>query len=102
MHLPYPLGMLGGYCFDILSKVISKKYAVSYACTAPQFDETKLHDSGVVAQYILFYRDWSVYFNKNLYMIRNTILLLFPSNLRTDYRYCRYWLVSVINNTNSY
>lgn len=57
VHLPYPLGMLGGYCFDILSKVISKKYAVSYACTAPQFDETKLHDSGVVAPYILFYRD---------------------------------------------
>ncbi|MCV5633030.1 N-acetyl-alpha-D-glucosaminyl-diphospho-ditrans,octacis-undecaprenol 4-epimerase, partial [Escherichia coli] len=29
MHLPYPLGMLGGYCFDILSKITGKKYAVS-------------------------------------------------------------------------
>lgn len=94
--------MLGGYCFDILSKAISKKYAVSSACTVPQFDETKLHNSGVVAPYILYYRDWSVYFNTNLHMIRNTILLLFLSNLRSDYRYCRHWLVSVINNTNSY
>lgn len=24
MHLPYPLGMLGGYCFDILSKITGK------------------------------------------------------------------------------
>lgn len=29
VHLPYPLGMLGGYCFDILSKITGKKYAVS-------------------------------------------------------------------------
>ncbi|STJ19293.1 UDP-N-acetylglucosamine 4-epimerase (UDP-GlcNAc 4-epimerase) [Escherichia coli] len=25
MHLPYPLGMLGGYCFDILSKNYGQK-----------------------------------------------------------------------------
>lgn len=52
MHLPYPLGMLGGYCFDILSKITGKKYAVSSVrvkkfCATTQFDATKVHSSGL-------------------------------------------------------
>ncbi|EFA9598189.1 NAD-dependent epimerase/dehydratase family protein [Escherichia coli] len=58
MHLPYPLGMLGGYCFDILSKIMGKKYAVSSVrvkkfCATTQFDATKVHSSGFVAPYTL-------------------------------------------------
>ncbi|ESP44848.1 NAD-dependent epimerase/dehydratase family protein [Escherichia coli] len=58
MHLPYPLGMLGGYCFDILSKITGKKYAISSVrvkkfCATTQFDATKVHSSGFVAPYTL-------------------------------------------------
>ncbi|CCJ75931.1 NAD-dependent epimerase/dehydratase family protein [Cronobacter muytjensii] len=58
VHLPYPIGMLGGYCFDILSKVTGKKYAVSAVrvkkfCATTQFDATKVHQSGFVAPFTL-------------------------------------------------
>lgn len=58
VHLPYPLGMLGGYCFDILSKVTGKKYAISSVrvkkfCATTQFDATKVHNCGFVAPYSL-------------------------------------------------
>ncbi|GAL57493.1 putative UDP-N-acetylglucosamine 4-epimerase [Pseudescherichia vulneris NBRC 102420] len=58
VHLPYPLGMLGGYCFDILSKVTGKKYAISSVrvkkfCATTQFDATKVHGSGFNAPYTL-------------------------------------------------
>ncbi|EJC1152416.1 NAD-dependent epimerase/dehydratase family protein [Cronobacter sakazakii] len=58
VHLPYPLGMLGGYCFDILSKITGKKYAVSAVrvkkfCATTQFDATKVHQSGFIAPYTL-------------------------------------------------
>lgn len=58
VHLPYPLGMLGGYCFDILSKVTGKKYAISSVrvkkfCATTQFDATKVHTSGFEAPYTL-------------------------------------------------
>lgn len=58
VHLPYPLGMLGGYCFDILSKVTKKKYAISSVrvkkfCATTQFDATKVHSSGFKAPYTL-------------------------------------------------
>ncbi len=57
-HLPYAVGMLGGYCFDILSKVTGKKFAVSSVrvkkfCATTQFDATKVHNSGFVAPYSL-------------------------------------------------
>lgn len=47
-HLPDPLGMLGGYCSDVLNKITSTKYAVSSVrvknfCETTQFDATKLH-----------------------------------------------------------
>lgn len=58
VHLPYALGMFGGYCFDILSKVTGKKYAISSVrvkkfCATTQFDATKVHHSGFRAPYTL-------------------------------------------------
>lgn len=58
VHLPYPLGMLGGFCFDVLSKITGKKYAISSVrvkkfCATTQFDATKVHSSGFVAPYTL-------------------------------------------------
>ena len=58
VHLPYPLGMLGGYCFDILSKVTGKKYSISSVrvkkfCATTQFDASKVHNSGFEAPYSL-------------------------------------------------
>ncbi|WP_449555180.1 NAD-dependent epimerase/dehydratase family protein [Lelliottia amnigena] len=58
VHLPYALGMLGGYCFDILSKVTGKKYAISAVrvkkfCATTQFDASKVHASGFKAPYSL-------------------------------------------------
>lgn len=58
VHLPYLVGMLGGYCFDILSKITRKKYAISSVrvkkfCATTQFDATKVHNSGFVAPYNL-------------------------------------------------
>ncbi len=29
IRVPYPIGILGGYCFDILSKVTGKEFPVS-------------------------------------------------------------------------
>ncbi|HED3064141.1 TPA: NAD-dependent epimerase/dehydratase family protein [Kluyvera ascorbata] len=58
VHLPYFSGMLGGYCFDILSKITRKKFAVSSVrvkkfCATTQFDATKVHNSGFVAPFTL-------------------------------------------------
>ncbi|BBS37898.1 NAD-dependent epimerase/dehydratase family protein [Enterobacter sp. LM3] len=58
VHLPYPLGMVGGYCFDILSKITGKKYAISSVrvkkfCATTQFDASKVHSSGFNAPYTL-------------------------------------------------
>jgi len=58
VHLPYPVGMLGGYCFDLLSKLTSKRYAISSVrvkkfCATTQFDASKVHSSGFNAPYSL-------------------------------------------------
>ncbi|MBS5771533.1 NAD-dependent epimerase/dehydratase family protein [Kosakonia cowanii] len=58
VHLPYPVGMLGGYCFDLLSKLSGKKYPISAVrvkkfCATTQFDATKVHNSGFIAPYTL-------------------------------------------------
>jgi len=59
IHLPYAVGMLGGYSFDILSKITRKKYAVSAVrvkkfCATTQFDAAKVHQSGFIAPYSLY------------------------------------------------
>lgn len=58
VHLPYAVGMLGGFCFDILSKVTGKKYSISSVrvkkfCATTQFDASKVHSCGFVAPYTL-------------------------------------------------
>lgn len=57
-HFPYWLGMMGGFGFDILSKLTGKKFAVSSVrvkkfCATTQFDATKAHSSGFKASYTL-------------------------------------------------
>ena len=58
MHFPYWLGMLGGFGFDVLSKLTGKKFAVSSVrvnkfCATTQFDATKAHSCGFKAPYTL-------------------------------------------------
>jgi hypothetical protein len=50
--------MLGGYGFDVLSKVTGKKFPVSAVrvkkfCATTQFDATQAHSSGFIAPYTL-------------------------------------------------
>ena len=57
-HFPYWMGMLGGYCFDILAKITGKKFTVSSVrvkkfCAVTQFDSTKAMTSGFVPPYSL-------------------------------------------------
>lgn len=57
-HYPYWLGMMGGYCFDILAKLTGKKLTVSSVrvkkfCATTEFDAKKAHSSGFKAPYTL-------------------------------------------------
>lgn len=58
IHFPYWLGMLGGYGFDILARVMGKKFTVSSVrvkkfCATTEFDAKKAHSSGFIAPYSL-------------------------------------------------
>jgi len=51
VRIPYWLGMVGGYCFDILSKISGKKLAISSVrvkkfCAVTQFDGSKAEAAG--------------------------------------------------------
>ncbi|MBP5505195.1 MAG: NAD-dependent epimerase/dehydratase family protein [Bacteroidales bacterium] len=57
-HFPYWMGMLGGYCFDLLSVITGKKFTVSSIrvkkfCAVTQFDSTKAMTSGFVPPFTL-------------------------------------------------
>lgn len=57
-HVPYWLGMLGGYVFDLLAKMSGRKLTVSSVrvkkfCAVTQFDASKLKASGFKAPYTL-------------------------------------------------
>lgn len=57
-HFPYWLGMMGGYCFDLLAKITGKKLAVSSVrvkkfCATTKFDAQKVHGCGFKAPYTL-------------------------------------------------
>ena len=57
-HFPYWMGMLGGYCFDVLAWITRKKLAVSSVrvkkfCATTQFDSTKAMSSGFVPPFTL-------------------------------------------------
>jgi nucleoside-diphosphate-sugar epimerase len=50
VSIPYFIGMIGGYCFDIFSKITVKKTSVSSVrvkkfCATTQFNATKAHNS---------------------------------------------------------
>lgn len=58
VHIPYALGLLGGYCFDVLSFVTRKKLTISSVrvkkfCATTEFDATKAMGSGFHAPYPL-------------------------------------------------
>ena len=57
-HFPYWLGMMGGYCFDLLAKFTRKKLTVSSVrvkkfCATTEFDAKKAHSCGFKAPYTL-------------------------------------------------
>lgn len=57
-HFPFWLGMMGGYCFDLLAKITGKKLAISSVrvkkfCAITEFDSTKAHSSGFKPPYTL-------------------------------------------------
>ncbi|WP_010182466.1 NAD-dependent epimerase/dehydratase family protein [Aquimarina agarilytica] len=50
IKMPYSLGMLTGYAFDLISKITNRKYAISSVrvkkfCAKTQFNATKIHSS---------------------------------------------------------
>lgn len=58
IHFPYCLGMLGGFCFDLLAFITRKKLTVSSVrvkkfCATTEFDATKAHSSGFKAPFSL-------------------------------------------------
>ncbi|MHC8949271.1 NAD-dependent epimerase/dehydratase family protein [Sphingobacterium hungaricum] len=58
VHIPYALGMLGGYGFDLLAFVTRKKLNISSVrvkkfCAVTQFDSTKAMISGFVPPYAI-------------------------------------------------
>lgn len=57
-HFPYWLGMLGGYCFDMLAFMTRKKLSVSSVrvkkfCATTEFNSDKMLSSGFVPPYSL-------------------------------------------------
>ncbi|MBQ7590883.1 MAG: NAD-dependent epimerase/dehydratase family protein [Verrucomicrobia bacterium] len=57
-HFPYFLGMLGGYCFDLLAFLTRKKLSISSVrvkkfCATTQFDSSKMMNAGFKAPYTL-------------------------------------------------
>jgi hypothetical protein len=58
IKIPYILGLLGGYGFDIFSKLLNKKFPINSVrirkvCATTQYDATKAHTSGFQAPYML-------------------------------------------------
>ena len=57
-HFPYWMGMLGGYCFDVLAKLTGKKLSISSVrvkkfCATTQYDATKVSLTNFKAPYTL-------------------------------------------------
>ena len=57
-HFPYWMGMLGGYCFDVLAKLTGKKLPISSVrvkkfCATTQYDATKVSQTNFKAPYTL-------------------------------------------------
>ncbi|ESH27451.1 UDP-N-acetylglucosamine 4-epimerase, partial [Salmonella enterica subsp. enterica serovar Gaminara str. ATCC BAA-711] len=77
-------GMLGGYCFDILSKVTGKKYAVSSVRVKNSVLLRSLTPRKCILLVLLrhtpYLRDWIVHCNMSLFMQSKMTLHSFPSN----------------------
>ena len=57
-RIPYKLGMMGGYGYDILSKITGKKYSISSVrikkfCSETTLSAEKLKETGFSAPYVL-------------------------------------------------
>ncbi len=57
-HFPYWMGMLGGYCFDLLAKIAGKKLTISSVrvkkfCATTQYDASKVQQTGFKPPYTL-------------------------------------------------
>ncbi|WP_159634862.1 NAD-dependent epimerase/dehydratase family protein [Sphingobacterium composti Ten et al. 2007 non Yoo et al. 2007] len=58
VKIPYALGMLGGYCFDVLAFLTRKKLSISSVrvkkfCAVTKYDSTKAMSSGFVPPYTM-------------------------------------------------
>lgn len=58
IHIPYWLGKIGGYGFDLLAKISGKKLSVSSIrvkkfCATTKFDSSKAHSSGFKAPFTI-------------------------------------------------
>jgi len=58
VQIPYWIGMIGGYCFDVLSKITGKKLAISSVrvkkfCAVTQFDASKIATLGFKPEFTL-------------------------------------------------
>jgi len=57
-RVPYLIGVIGGYCFDLLSKISGKRLRISSVrvkkfCATTQFDATLVSESGFIAPFSL-------------------------------------------------
>ena len=58
VHFPYWMGMMGGYCFDVLAKLTGKKLPISSVrvkkfCATTEFDSSKMLSTGFVPPFTL-------------------------------------------------
>lgn len=58
IHFPYWIGMCGGYCFDLLAKIMNRKLSISSVrvkkfCATSEFDSSKMLSTGFKAPYTL-------------------------------------------------
>lgn len=58
IHFPYWMGMMGGYCFDVLAKILGRKLAISSVrvkkfCATTEFDSSKMQSTGFQSPYTL-------------------------------------------------
>lgn len=57
-HFPYWMGMCGGYCFDVLAKILRRKFTISSVrvkkfCSTTEFNADKVQHSGFLPPYTL-------------------------------------------------
>lgn len=58
VHFPYPIGMMGGYAFDLLAKITRRKLPISSVrvkkfCATTQFDSSKMLSTGYIPPFTL-------------------------------------------------